>query len=87
MLTLADILHALVDQRPTWANIVITDAVVDSRQVIPGALFVAMPGEHVDGHDFVSDAFNQGASIALVQHDLSVEFSMLDLRSDQKADL
>jgi UDP-N-acetylmuramoyl-tripeptide--D-alanyl-D-alanine ligase len=87
MLTLADILHALVDQRPTWANMVITDAVVDSRQVIPGALFVAMPGEHVDGHDFVRNAFNQGASIALVQRDLSAEVSTLDLRSDQKADL
>ncbi|MBT4511890.1 MAG: UDP-N-acetylmuramoyl-tripeptide--D-alanyl-D-alanine ligase, partial [Chloroflexi bacterium] len=87
MLTLADILHALVDQRPEWAKMVITDAVVDSRQVIPGALFVAMPGEHVDGHDFVRNAFNQGASIALVQRDLSAEVSTLDLRSDQKADL
>jgi UDP-N-acetylmuramoyl-tripeptide--D-alanyl-D-alanine ligase len=87
MLTLADILHALVDQRPEWAKMVITDAVVDSRQVIPGALFVAMPGEHVDGHDFVSNAFTQGASIALVQRDLSAEFSLLDLRSDQKTDL
>ena len=25
--------------------------VVDSRQVEPGTLFVALPGEHADGHD------------------------------------
>lgn len=81
MLTLADILCALVDQRPPWANQVITDAVIDSRQVIPGALFVAMPGEHVDGHDFVGAAFDQGASIALVQRDLPKGIAVLDLRT------
>ncbi len=80
MLTLGDILFALVEQRPDWANQVITDAVVDSRQVIPGALFVAMPGEKVDGHDFVENAFDSGASIAFVQNDLPNELSVLDLR-------
>lgn len=81
MLTLADIFSALIDQRPDWANQVITDAVVDSRQVIPGALFVAMPGERVDGHDFVGAAFDQGASVALVQSDLPREITVFDLRS------
>ncbi len=85
MLTLVDILCALVDKRPPWANQVITDAVIDSRQVIPGALFVAMPGEKVDGHDFVGAAFDQGASIALVQRDLPEEISVLDLRTGQNS--
>jgi len=82
MLTLGDLLSALINQRPDWANQVITDAVVDSRQVISGALFVAMPGEQVDGHNYVEDAFDRGASFAFVHHDLPEEIPVLDLRGD-----
>lgn len=39
---------------------------VDSRQVRPGGLFVALPGAHVDGHDFVPAALAAGALAALV---------------------
>jgi len=80
MLTLADVIQALTKARPAWASQVITDAVVDSRQCIPGALFIALPGEHVDGHDYVSEAFNRGASIALVHQDLPLDAPKLDLR-------
>jgi UDP-N-acetylmuramoyl-tripeptide--D-alanyl-D-alanine ligase len=41
-------------------------ASVDSRRVTPGSLFVALPGERVDGHDFVADALRAGAVAALV---------------------
>jgi UDP-N-acetylmuramoyl-tripeptide--D-alanyl-D-alanine ligase len=40
--------------------------VADSRQVVPGALLVALPGERVDGHDFVAAGFAAGAAAALV---------------------
>jgi len=33
----------------------------DSRKVGPGGLFVALPGEHVDGHDFAASAMAAGA--------------------------
>jgi len=39
--------------------------VIDSRKALPGSLFLAIEGEHVDGHDFVSDAFSHGAVLAL----------------------
>lgn len=42
------------------------DVVVDSREITPGALFVALPGERVDGHDFVTAAQQAGAGAALV---------------------
>ena len=44
----------------------ITDLVIDSRKVVPGCLFVALPGERVDGHDFVGAAIDAGAAAALV---------------------
>ena len=53
MLTLADALEALTNLRPI-ATTVITEAVIDSRQVIPGSLFVAIPGEKVDGQPFAA---------------------------------
>ena len=44
-------------------------AVFDSRQVKPGMLYVALKGEHADGHDFVAKAFAAGAACALVRSD------------------
>ena len=36
-------------------------AVIDSRQVGPGALFVGLPGAHVDGGQFAAEALANGA--------------------------
>jgi len=48
------------------SNAVITGAVIDSRQVQAGNLFVAIKGEQVDGHDYLAAAREAGASVALV---------------------
>ncbi len=45
--------------------------VIDSRAVQPGALFVALPGEHVDGHAFASAALAAGAAGVLAARDLA----------------
>jgi UDP-N-acetylmuramoyl-L-alanyl-D-glutamate--2,6-diaminopimelate ligase len=39
----------------------------DSRAVRPGVLFAAVPGLHVDGHDFVATAERAGAAAAIVE--------------------
>ncbi len=39
------------------ASVLLTSAVIDSRLAGPGSLFVALPGEHSDGHAYVSHAF------------------------------
>ncbi len=41
---------------------------IDSRRVQPGDLFVALPGERVDGHDYVASALAGGAAAAMVTH-------------------
>ena len=47
-------------------NIMVTQAAVfDSRQAKVGSLFLALIGENTDGHNFCSDAFSNGAVLAL----------------------
>ncbi len=81
MLTLADVIEALCEQRPDNVEKVITQAVIDSRLAIPGCIFFALPGERVDGHDFIGHAFELGASYAMVEKDLSAQFNQIDLRT------
>lgn len=42
----------------------------DSRDVAEGDIYVALPGERADGHDFVAAALRQGALAALVMQPL-----------------
>ena len=46
--------------------VAITGAAIDSRQLQPGDLFVALPGSRVDGHDYVAAAAEAGAVAAMV---------------------
>ena len=64
-LTLADVIEGLT-AKPIVAPQTITAVVIDSRQTVPGSLFVALPGSRTDGHDFVGDAFQRGALAAIV---------------------
>ena len=48
---------------PDWSA---TGVTIDSRKIAAGDLFVALPGERVDGHDFVAAALKAGAAATLV---------------------
>jgi UDP-N-acetylmuramoyl-tripeptide--D-alanyl-D-alanine ligase len=50
----------------TRSDRLVLGGAVDSRAVEPGNLFVALPGEHVDGHAYVDAAIEAGAAAALV---------------------
>lgn len=79
MLTLGHVLEALTGYHMAGGAQVITDVVIDSRLVIPGAMFVALVGAQTDGHDYVASAFEQGAIAALVTREMD-ELPTLDLR-------
>jgi UDP-N-acetylmuramoyl-L-alanyl-D-glutamate--2,6-diaminopimelate ligase len=49
------------------ADIALSDVAYDSRQVEPGALFVAVPGGRADGHDFLVDAVARGAAAVIAE--------------------
>ena len=51
---------------PDGADAAVTGTQIDSRLIRKGDLFVAIPGEKVDGHDFISKAREAGAAAALV---------------------
>ena len=73
MLTLADVFEAITGTAVLSTlipEVVINEAAVDSRQIIPGAMFIALPGERTDGHNYLHDAFKNGATLALIQQDL-----------------
>ena len=59
--------------------------VTDSRAAGPGALFVALPGEHTDGGLFVPEAFDNGAAGALLRDGLSATGPAVFVRSPSDA--
>ncbi|NGX54622.1 MAG: UDP-N-acetylmuramoyl-tripeptide--D-alanyl-D-alanine ligase [Chlamydiae bacterium] len=61
------------------SKIIIIGAAIDSRQVNPGDLFFALPGEQVDGHDFLQQAAANGAVAAVVKADYQGETFGLEL--------
>jgi UDP-N-acetylmuramoyl-tripeptide--D-alanyl-D-alanine ligase len=62
-------------------------AFLSSQECIEGSIFIALKGERVDGHDFIADAFNHGAVLAItsqqtaqrciVVEDVSMALSLL----------
>ena len=49
----------------------------DSRQLQSGELFVALQGEHFDGHDFLATAQQKGALAALVSHPVALDLPQI----------
>ena len=50
---------------------IVESITTDSRQAAKGCLFVAIPGERVDGHDFISSVFEKGALAVLSEKELA----------------
>ncbi|HWV77432.1 MAG TPA: UDP-N-acetylmuramoyl-tripeptide--D-alanyl-D-alanine ligase [Isoptericola sp.] len=70
-LTAADVAEATGGRLHADAATPVTGpVVVDSRRVEAGGLFVALPGEHVDGHDFARGAVEAGAALVLAAREL-----------------
>ena len=72
-LTVDDLVRATGGRPLTPSSRAVLGAAVDSRLVVPGALFVALPGERTDGHRFVGEAIARGAAAVLVSSEPSAE--------------
>jgi UDP-N-acetylmuramoyl-tripeptide--D-alanyl-D-alanine ligase len=84
MLTLSHVLKALAPtaQYQIAQDFAITCGCVDSRSVTEKGLFVALKGESADGHQFVDQAFANGAVLALTDHDFESKYPIVDLSQD-----
>lgn len=75
-LTLSEIANAVggtLRPGPLTPDSVVDGAVhTDSREVGPGDIFVAKPGEFTDGHLFAPTAAEQGAALLVVEHELDL---------------
>jgi UDP-N-acetylmuramoyl-tripeptide--D-alanyl-D-alanine ligase len=57
----------------------------DSRSLRPGDLFVALRGENFDGHDYVTQVQDSGASALLVSSPVSAALPQLQVQDTQRA--
>ncbi len=87
MITLGVVLEVLTGKTTHWADQIITDVGIDSRTLIPGSMFIALQGETVDGHDFVSHAFENGASFAFIDKSVDPQIRVIDCRPGSDPDL
>jgi UDP-N-acetylmuramoyl-tripeptide--D-alanyl-D-alanine ligase len=82
LLTAADVIESLTGLRPLRATQVITEAVVDVRNVTPGSLFIATRGQETG--QIIAQAFEQGAVLALMEIDPLPESRTFNLRALQE---
>jgi len=71
MKTLQSLLQGLPCEVIGPADVLIEDIVFDSRKVKPGALFVALKGNHQDGRAFVASAIQSGARAIIAEDDVA----------------
>jgi UDP-N-acetylmuramoyl-tripeptide--D-alanyl-D-alanine ligase len=64
---IAEITGAELVEAGNGAAVVTGPVVADSREAMPGSMFVALRGEHADGHDFAVAAAAAGATVVLAE--------------------
>ena len=78
MITAMEIASALrpaLIEAPSVGPMRFRHAVVDSRKAGRGDIFVALPGENVDGHEFVAHAAQRGATGAIVERRMDADIA------------
>jgi len=48
----------------------------DSREVVPGSIFVAIKGQKIDGHDYIDGAIKAGARLIILDKHKKVNFNV-----------
>ena len=77
-MTLREIAEAISGVCAGPEDALVTGVVSDSGDVSPGDLFVAIPGERVDGHTFAQAAVDEGATAVLAQESVAVPHVLVD---------
>lgn len=83
-LTLSEIAKAL-EITPPSKDFLIKGISIDSRTTTPNNLFIALPGEQFDGHDFIEDAIQKGALALLISKPIKTTHPTLIVPDTEKA--
>lgn len=79
---IAQVLHGTLQGD---AAVAVTSVDTDSRRVQSGQLFVALPGDKFDGHDFLPQVLAQGAAAALVSRPVSTDLPTVQVADTRLA--
>lgn len=82
---LATALRPALIRAPSVGPLKFRRAVVDSRKAGKNDIFVALPGENVDGHEFVADAARRGAAAAIVAREVDADLAQYVVNDPLKA--
>ena len=65
---LGDVLSEIGTECPKeYENIEFTDIVTDSREAVEGCMFISLHGHNRDGHDYITEAVNNGAVVVVAE--------------------
>ena len=74
MMMLNDLLTAInVKATQMTQNILVSGLAFNSKKVEKGFLFVAISGNHMDGHSFIEDAIQNGAVAVIGEKSLDLK--------------
>ena len=80
---LADVLNCPIPL--SWSNIDVRGICLDTRNLTPGDLFVAIPGADRDGSDYARAAVDLGAVAVVSERELDLSCPVLTVRSARRA--
>jgi len=58
----------------------VNSLIFDSREVIPGSLFFALPGTHTNGNEYIPDALEKGANVIVFQGEILHDIQLASAR-------
>ncbi|MDQ6883488.1 MAG: UDP-N-acetylmuramoyl-L-alanyl-D-glutamate--2,6-diaminopimelate ligase [Candidatus Dormibacteraeota bacterium] len=82
---LSELLQGVAVTEAPPADPEVTGVCYDSRRVRPGDCFVAIPGEHTDGHRYVETALRDGATVAVVQRHIATAWPQVVVADSRRA--
>ncbi len=75
----------ILNKEVTHPSTEIQQVTSDSRTLQPGALFVALKGDHYDGHDFIAEAEDKGAACILASQPVNAKCPVILVEDTLKA--
>ena len=66
-------------------DLTVSGICIDSRLAEKGLLYIAIKGENFDGHSFTKSALENGATAAMIHHDVDCEGSFIRVEDTHKA--